>query len=429
VLPEAQFLFFHHGHSGDISAATTLFLRAADTDGSMGIVKAYMMELEERGYGESDDYVCAACVTDDHLTAWIAANAESDACSFCDAVSDQPIAAPFEAFTGVILGGLGFDWNEPTQEGIMYITREGGWQAPLSTTSDILYDANFSQNDDMLAALADMIDCEAWVEREFYRGTDSQRLNWGWDSFKTYTRGHSRYFFLQAEDGGYDELTPGQVLATVAEIVGTSLASEGVIKPIAAGTDLIRIRVDDAPQTAATQIGTPRPEHARQSNRMSPAGIPMFYGAFDRATAYAETFDPEAHAGKILSVGTFQPLRDLTMLDLAELPPVPSVFDIERHALIHPLRFLHAFAEDISRPIARDGREHIDYVPTQIVTEYFRRIFRLDGRDQLDGIIYRSARNPQGKAFVLFCENSQCIDVAEEPGRDALLRLTAVSHQ
>lgn len=395
----------------------------------MGIVKAYMMELEERGYGESDDHVCASCVSDDYLAGWIAAHAESETCSFCDATSTQPIAAPFEAFTKVVLSGLSFDWNEPTQEGIAYITREGGWQAPLSTTADVLYDANFSQNDDILAALDDMIDCEAWVEREFYRGTDSQRLSWGWDSFKAFTKGHSRYFFLQAEDEGYDELTPGQVLATVSNMIGTKLASEGVIKPIAAGTDLIRIRIDEAPQTAATAIGTPKPEHARQSNRMSPAGIPMFYGAFDTATAHAETFDPQAHAGMILSVGTFRPLRDLIVLDLAELPQIPSVFDVDRHELIHPLRFLHAFAADISQPIARDGREHIDYVPTQIVTEYFRRVFKLDGGQRLDGIIYRSSRNPHAKAFVLFCENGQCIDPAAEPTESALLRLVGVAHQ
>ncbi|QQV77317.1 hypothetical protein H5J25_00235 [Sphingomonas aliaeris] len=92
----------------------------------MGIVKAWMMEMEERGYGESDDHVCASCVTDGFLAQWIGDHAGANACSFCAAVSDQPIAAPFEDFTAVVLGGLGFDWNEPTNEGIMYIAREGG---------------------------------------------------------------------------------------------------------------------------------------------------------------------------------------------------------------------------------------------------------------------------------------------------------------
>lgn len=395
----------------------------------MGIAKAYMMEMQERGYGESDDHVCPACVSDGFLAEWIAGHAESEKCSFCDAESDQPIAAPFEAFTGVVLDGLGFDWNEPTNEGIMYMSREGGWQAPLSTTSDVLYDASFSENDDMLAALEDMIECEAWVEREFYRGTDSQRLTWAWDSFKAFTKNHTRYFFLQAEEGGYDELTPGEVLGSVSDMIRSKLADEGLIKRIGADTDLIRIRVDDQPQRTAPAIGTPKPEHARQSNRMSPAGIPMFYGAFDAATAHAETFDPDAHAGKILSVGTFRSVRDLTVLDLAELPPVPSVFDMARQGMIHSLRFLHAFAVDISQPIARDGREHIEYVPTQIVTEYFRRVFRLPDDRGLDGIIYRSAKNAGAKAFVLFCENEQCIDAGDDLNEASLLRLMAVAHQ
>ena len=392
----------------------------------MGIVKAYMMELEERGYGDSDDHVCAACVTDPFLVEWITEHAESTACSFCDARSAQPIAAPFEDFTALVLGGLGFDWNEPTNEGIMYISREGGWQASLSTTANVLYDASFTENDDVIAALDDMIECEAWVEREFYRGTDSQRLTWGWDSFKAFTKNHTRYFFLQAGAESHDDLTPGQVLATVSEMVGNK--GDGLVRSIASDTDLVRIRVDDQPQTAATEIGTPKPEQARQSNRMSPAGVPMFYGAFDPATARSETFDPVAHAGKVLSVGTFRALRELTVLDLAELPPVPSVFDVDRQRLIHTLRFLHAFADDISQPIARDGREHIEYVPTQIVTEYFRRVFRLADDRRLDGIIYRSAKLPSEKAFVLFCENAQCIDPADEPSEEAVLRLTAVAY-
>jgi len=274
-----------------------------------------------------------------------------------------------------------------------------------------------------------MIDSEAWVAREFYRGTESERLSWGWDSFKAFTKNHTRYFFLQGSGESYDELTPGDVLGAVSGMIRTELAGEGLIKTVGADIDLVRIRVDDLPQITATAIGTPRPEHARQSNRMSPAGIPMFYGAFDVATAHAETFDPVAHVGMALSIGTFKAVRGLTVLDLGELPPVPSVFDQERQGLIHSLRFLHAFAADISQPIARDGREHIEYVPTQIVTEYFRRVFRLADGQALDGIIYRSAKNAGANAFVLFCENAQCIDAGEDARAETLLRLIAVANQ
>lgn len=329
----------------------------------------------------------------------------------------------------MVLGGLGFDWNQPTREGIMYNSAEGGWQAPRSDTLDIFYAARITENDDVIAALADMIECETRVQREFYRGTDSQRLTWGWDSFKAFTKNNTRYFFLQNGEEGYGEVTPSEMFASISDMILSKLADAGLIKTINADADLVRIRVADEPHIASAQIGTPKAEFARQSNRKSPAGIPMFYGAFDRATAYAETFDAEAHAGKILSIGTFKPCRPLTVSDLADLPAVPSVFDLERHGDIHPLRFLHAFGVDISQPIAREGREHIDYVSIQIVTEYFRRIFRLKGNAKLDGIVYRSAKAPAEKAFVLFCENQQCVEADEVFDWNAVVRLVAVVHQ
>lgn len=395
----------------------------------MGIVKAWMMEMEERGYGESDDAICSACVTDEFLARWIADNASATACSFCDAKAKIPIAASFEDFTSVILGGVGFDWNEPTNEGIMYISAEGGWQAPMTTTSEVLYDTGFTENDDVVAALDDMIDCEAWVEREFYRGTDSQRLSWGWDSFKAFTKNSTRFFFLQNGAFDRDEVTPAEVLDAISDMIRSELADAGLIKAIAEDADLMRIRVGGEAYELASEIGPPKPEFARQSNRMSPAGIPMFYGAFDYATALSETFDPAVHAGQTLSIGTFRPLRPLIVLDLADIPPIPSVFDLEHQDMIHSLRFLHAFASDISQPIARDGREHIEYVPTQIVTEYFRRVFRFEDGRQLDGIIYSSAKTIGHNAHVLFCENRQCIGPRDDHGRDALLRLVDVRHE
>ena len=394
----------------------------------MGAAQAWMMAMEERGYGESDDHICADCVSDAFLAEWIERNAEAAVCSFCGARADKPIAASFEDFSGVVLRGLYFDWNEPTDEGISYISREGGWQASLSTTQDVLYDAGISDRDDVLEALDAMIDNEAWVERELYHGTDSERLTWAWESFKDYTKHYARYFFLQAEEKDHDGLTPAFVLGSVAEMI-PKLAGDGLLLVIGTSTEIVRIRVDGVPHDKAGAIGTPSAEHATQSNRMSPAGIPMFYGALDQETARAETFDPALHAGLTLSVGTFIPLRELTLLNLADLPPVPSVFDEDRQKFIHSLRFLDAFAADMSQPIARDGREHVDYVPTQIVTEFFRRIFRLPDGSAIDGIAYGSAKKADGKAVVLFCENAQCVDPNDAGEAGAIVQLVAVDHQ
>lgn len=135
----------------------------------------------------------------------------------------------------------------------------------------------------------------------------------------------------------------------------------------------------------------------------------MFYGAFEAATAEAETREPPGDTGRVLSVGRFEVARDLHILDLSVLPPIPSIFDEDMSALRPGLIFLRKFAEDVARPIEKDGREHIEYVPTQIVTEYFRRVFTQPGEPALDGVVYRSSR-ADGACCVLFLRQSDVKD-------------------
>jgi hypothetical protein len=67
------------------------------------------------------------------------------------------------------------------------------------------------------------------------------------------------------------------------------------------------------------------------------------------------------------------------------------------------LRFLHRLADDISRPIERDDRVHIEYVPTQVVIEFLRTT-KLPEGVKLDGIRYRSSRREGGMSLVLFAD-------------------------
>jgi len=397
----------------------------------MGRVSEWMIEQQERGYSGADGEICVKCVTDPALKAWIGDNLISTTCSFCGEDSDDVIAASFDEFVGIVLAGIGFDWNDPGTEGIMYIGREGGYQAPLSDSADVFYGYNISDDDDVMQAIIDAVDTDSWVERDFYRGDDGERLKSGWSWFKYVTMHQSRFLFLQNHGDRYDDdIPPSQMLNVIASVISKDLAAYDFIKTFAEDVDLFRIRIGAAPFDTAAAIGPPPIEYATQANRMSPAGIPMFYGAFDIATAKAETFDPAHHAGQIMSIGTFRALRPLRLLDLAELPDIPSVFADDTRQFIHPMRFLHAFAADLVKRIARDGREHIEYVPTQIVTEFFRRVFRDVEGQPLDGLLYRSSRPGAGTACVLFVENDQCAE-ADFEGKPfkQLLKLCAVAHE
>lgn len=399
----------------------------------MGRAKEWMLEQWERGYSEADGDICSECVSDPYLVQWIDDNASATTCTFCGRKDDEPIAAAFDEFVGVVVGGIGFDWNHPDSEGISYISREGGYQAAVSDIYEVLENYDISENGDVVDALIDAIDDNGWVERDYYIGDKSQRLEWGWESFKRVTKHQTRYLFLSSteDDNGGASVPASQMLDAIGEVIAKDLGDFEFVKTIGSAINLIRIRIGSDAYGTAADIGSPPEEFAVQSNRMSPAGVSMFYGAFDLATAKAETLDPVQHVGQTMSIGTFRALRDLRVVDLAELPAIPSVFDVDRHSLIHPLRFLHAFAEDLAKPIARDGREHIEYVPTQIVTEYIRRVFEGPDKAHPDGLVYRSARHAGGKAFVLFCENSQCVDPGAEkaPWEEPLVSLQAVSHE
>ncbi len=388
------------------------------------------MEQDERGYRWADGAICSHCVSDTALASWIEKNLNSTNCRFCGQESDDLIAASFDDFVGIVLAGISFDWNHPDNEGIAYESAEGGYLAELSDSWDVFSDYYISENNDVVEALIDAIDTESWVERDFYIGDDSKRLSWGWDWFKRVTKHQTRYLFLKSGDADYYELPPSRMLDEIATVIGSDLQKAGLIKMLTSDVELIRIRIGAVTFGDAAAIGPPPVQFATQSNRMSPAGIPMFYGAFDAETAQAETFDPNVHTGQIMSIGTFRAQHDLKVLDLADLPDIPSVFELNTQRLIHSLRFLHAFARDIAQPIKRDGREHIEYVPTQIVTEYFRRVFRDADGQPIDGIVYKSSKNGADKALVLFCENGQCVD-KDYPGPwiDKILLLASVEYQ
>ena len=75
------------------------------------------------------------------------------------------------------------------------------------------------------------------------------------------------------------------------------------------------------PWTEPKDLGPPPEENASQ-NRMSPAGISMFYVSEDPNTALAEI---RARTGGF-SVGCFRLTRPALVLDLSTMPPIPSTY-------------------------------------------------------------------------------------------------------
>jgi hypothetical protein len=152
---------------------------------------------------------------------------------------------------------------------------------------------------------------------------------------------------------------------------------------------------------------------------MSPAGIPAFYGAEDLDTVIDE-IRTVTGSRAYWSAGEFTTSRGCILLDLATMPEPPTIFDAERRRLRRPLYFLAAFADEISKPLGDQSREHIDYVPTQVVAEFLR----LSPPSELGpvaGVRYRSARHEGGTCVVLFVPHDDCVSEAFGEGLQLVL--------
>lgn len=138
----------------------------------------------------------------------------------------------------------------------------------------------------------------------------------------------------------------------------------------------------------------------------------MFYAALDKNTALAETtYGNRDKKFSEATIATFELTEDLLVLNLVKLPPVPSIFDGDEANFDRPtLLFLYDFVRDFTQPVEKDGREHVEYVPSQVVTEYVRyRLVEKVGQP-VQGILYGSARTTEGTGCVLFLKHGDFME-------------------
>lgn len=156
------------------------------------------------------------------------------------------------------------------------------------------------------------------------------------------------------------------------------------------------------------ELGPP-PERQRRPGRMNSAGIGCFYGAYDLSTCVAEL---RPLVGSMVIGAKFELTRPIYVLDTTrfEAPMKPlSVFSKDYLARVEQWSFMNTFAREIARPISPSD-EHLDYIPTQAVAEYFlnHHNFKRDGQPaRIEGIVFQSAQLPPNKNIVLLGDAAQ----------------------
>jgi hypothetical protein len=374
----------------------------------------YLEEIRVRGFDDTGDRaVCLACLFDQGLRQQVAPHLTEPTCTFCgqEAEGDAPIAADFETLMQPVMDAIRF-FYERSEESLFWsddVTRRyTSWEVADDVCAGAV-------SDNVMEAICELITPDEWNEDPGIL-PPNVALRYAWNQFRERVKHETRFVFLsipEQHSDHPDDFTTSEILEKLIDIVQT----RGVLTEVPAGRIFYRGRMVDEPESAdfnAPALGSPPPTKA-SANRMSPAGISMFYGCDDIPTVVAEI---GSHTTKRFAVvGAFETTRPLRMVNLAALPAIPSVFVPEQRKNYYELKFLREFARDLSEPVVLDGREHIEYVPTQVVTEYMRWLPAV----AIDGILFTSAQNG-GTSCIMFCGPAGCADAGKETD-ETMLRL------
>lgn len=289
---------------------------------------------------------------------------------------------------------------------------EDGYLVPTWDTWELLGELEVTDRAEVLKAIAAAMPQGLWCQRNPYASTPTQALEWGWRAFRTFVKESRRYTFLVPDPTTADG-AGALAMHSVPVAIACAVASSGLVATLAPGSKWWRARVDagGGKFSAAKEIGTRPAAHARD-NRMSPKGIGAFYGTSTLHGAVMEVAgyaDPTA----TLSVGQFELIDSIRVVDLREVAPVPSLFDPKMRARRAPITVLQSFVEDISTPSSPTDFQTLDYVPTQVITEYLWYVLPAK-LGPIEGVIWRSSKDRTVDVCALFIAFDEIADAGSE---------------
>lgn len=343
-----------------------------------------------------DKTVCYECIKDKYLAKVILEYSVSKKCSYCDKKFRSNKAATYDLIMNKIYQTIFMFYGNAQDLNLSVV--EGQWAIKATAIEDILEDFNPGWSDSFNTDLAESLNSDLYLVKhsngDWLGIPESKVLMYSWDSFKNQILYKTRYLFLNEpiDEMGDKEIIPASLmLNSLAELC----IEFNLIKRVKRNSIFYRVRSHSKGESFSEfdQVGVAPPRIAT-AGRMNPAGIPYFYIADSPLTAKLEVIKDQEH----WSCARFKLGKDIKVIDFSSLPEIPSIFDIEKYRNRQKIIFLHDLVKDLSKPVGSEDKDHIDYIPTQVVSEFFRYRFK----PEVKGIKYRSVKNPKGLNIAFF---------------------------
>ena len=287
---------------------------------------------------------------------------------------------------------VGQNFYDDDEEEIPGFQRVGDFVLPVEntvyeSTREMTFDLGlFTDNDELNEDIESIFTTDTWISKDIYEEDQTVHLAVLWEKFcKEVTHSRRFTFLATPEYEGYDNILDRLQI----------IIEQGLCKTLRKGTVLYRARkVDDSNKRYAFKDITAAPDALAFPNRMSPAGISVFYASFDKNTPMRECV---GDGSSVMIVGKFKTKRPLRVIDLTMIPKTSFWMNGWQEN-----RFLHQFNEEVTKPVNPEDKNHLQYVPTQVITEFFRYMFRDAKLQPIDGLIYGSSKTKE-RNIVLFC--------------------------
>ncbi|WP_157732475.1 HEPN-associated N-terminal domain-containing protein [Cellulomonas sp. PSBB021] len=359
------------------------------------------MDLDQWADGSIDGAICLKHITDEYLARSLTPSELT--CTLCSASADDgvPIAVPMDDVVEEIRDAINFFYTDA--EEVLPYGKDAAelWDA-APDTSDVVDELCGGAFDDLVVERlwGQMVNAlgrdRQWTR--VWSDAEADDLDHGWEQFSDTVKHESRMVIVTGDASGR-EGTPARGSASyLSHLLPYVDGDLGLVRTLPAGTTVHRGRlVETANDIAwtAKELG-PAPRGRATANRMSPAGVSMFYASGSVDTAVAEI---AGHGVKPYAlIGAFVSTRPLDVLDLMAVPSYPPVFDKSRRAEVRARSFLGSFKYLVTKPVIPDGRVHVEYVPTQVVTEYLR----WAPKRRIDGICIPSEPGDGKPTYVFF---------------------------
>lgn len=351
--------------------------------------------------------ICVHCMVSPALKKFVIGHGHSDLCDYCGktdlSVEDSKLMECIKALFHTVLVPFGH-LPQMTQASFEC----GADLAILDIWNHLEYHPP-TDAEEFNQKLCDYLESEFIDKHANWPRKDLFMINYGDDTHNEFEAGWENFISSVAHGHRFFNRQAKSFLDDLFHILTDdyNLEKKGIIQTIDSNVPIFRARIaasidilnkiQDAPES---ELG-PTPRQLASDQRMSPAGISVFYGALDRQTCISEI---RPLVGDSAVSGEFRTLTKLRLIDLNKLSSCNfknDIYDDEfvRHA--HAVAFFKEMAFQMSRP-ARRGNSN-PYLATQVIFEYLRVKFK----DNADGVIYQSVQQGQsGACLALFPESS-----------------------